>query len=100
MYISEQEKKDILNQYENQETSDAVLIHLRRNFPLKSTEGYYLGKHYYIVVGDKMKPFINSKKGLTNGIFWEIKGNFPGMDESILRRTIRKYLTGLKTSID
>jgi hypothetical protein len=47
-----------------------------------------------------MKPFINSKKELTNNIFWEIKGNFPGMEEGILRRTIRKYLTGLKTEID
>jgi len=100
MYISEQEKKDILNQYKNQEINDNVLVYLRRNFPLKSMEGVFLGKQYYIVVDDKYRPLLNSKKDLTNLLFWEIKGNFPGVEEGVLRRTIRKYITGLKTDFN
>ena len=98
MYISEQEKKDILNQYDNQETSEKVLINLRRNYPLKITDIPGLPSQKYILIDDKMKWLNRTpKKDLINLLYWNIIDHFPNTDEGIIRRTIRKYINKLKS---
>lgn len=92
MILSEQEKNDIRSQYESEEISNDVMIHLRRHYPLKEVQ---IGPHLikYLYVDDKMRPLINNKKSLTNRLYWEILDKFKGQTESILRRTIKRYLT-------
>ena len=98
MYISEQEKKDILTQYDNQEISEKVLIHLRRNYPLKSTDITGLQTQKFILIDDKMKWLSRTpKKDLINLLYWNIIDHFPNTDEGIIRRTIRKYINKLKS---
>lgn len=93
MILSEQEKEDIRSQYESDEISDALMIHLRRHYPVKSIESQYLGKWNYIFIDDKMRPLNGNKKNLTNLLYWEIINKFKGIPEPILRRTIKRYLT-------
>ena len=92
MILSEQEKNDIRSQYESDEISNDVMIHLRRHYPLKEVQ---IGPHLikYLYVDDKMRPLINNKKSLTNRLYWEILDKFKGQTESILRLTIKRYLT-------
>lgn len=93
MILSEQEKNDIRSQYESDEISDSLMIHLRRHYPVKSNEIQDLGKWNYIFIDDKMRPLTNNKKSLTNLLYWEIIDKFKGIPEPILRRTIKRYLT-------
>lgn len=92
MILSEEEKNDIKSQYESDEISDALMIHLRRHFPLKEIK---IGERIikYIFIDDKMRPLVDNKKSLTNSLYWEIIDKFRGIPESILRRTIKRYLT-------
>ena len=92
MILSEQEKEDIRSQYESDEISDALMIHLRRHYPLKEVQ---IGNHLikYLYIDDKMRPLIDNKKSLTNKLYWEVLDKFRGIPEPILRRTIKRYLT-------
>lgn len=92
MILTEQEKNDIKSQYESDEISNDVMIHLRRHYPLKEVQ---IGNHLikYLYIDDKMRPLIDNKKSLTNKLYWEVLDKFKGISEPILRRTIKRYLT-------
>jgi hypothetical protein len=94
MILSEQEKNDLLSQHNNDEILDTLMMHLRRHYPLKSLElSFSPTPKKYIYVNEKMVFLDENKKRLTNLIYWDILDKFRGQPDSILRRTIRRYLT-------
>lgn len=93
MILSEQEKEDILRKYSDN-TSEEVLRHLRRHFPIGEPT-IKIGDFNPIMISfeDGKSYWIDgNKKYLVNKIFTQIEDNFPSIDKSTIRRTIKKYL--------
>ena len=94
--ITEEEKKDILSKYSNG-TSDEVLFYLKRNFPTHEINLEWMKTPAkFIQVDDKTRPLLGNKKYLVSKIYYLIQERFPNIEESVLRRTIKKYLDGIK----
>jgi hypothetical protein len=92
MILSEQEREDILKKYSDN-TSDEVLRHLRRNFPIgKPTIDIGGFSPNMITVGDKSYWIEGNKKLLVNKIFGFIEDRFNDIDKPTIRRTVKKYL--------
>jgi len=92
MRLSEQEREDILKKYDDN-TSEDVLRHLRRNFPISSSVidiGGFTAN--MITVGDKSYWIQGYKKFLVNKIFNLIEDKFVDVDKPTIRRTVKKYL--------
>lgn len=95
MKITEEEKKEILSKY-NDDTSDELLNYLKRHFT-KHEEKTSWGKILqFIKVDDKMRPLEGNKKYLVNKIFSIIGDDWIHLGEQKTRRTIKKYLDGIK----
>ena len=93
MILSEQEKEDILRKYSDN-TSEEVLRYLRRHFPIGEPT-INIGDFKPIMVSfedGKSYWLEGNKKYLVNKIFGQIEDNFPSIDKSAIRRTIKKYL--------
>jgi|688.fasta_scaffold40600_2 hypothetical protein len=97
MRISEQEKKDILSKYMDN-TSDELLTHLKRNFPIFDQETNYSDKPAkFMLIGDKMRYLdISSKKYLVAKIFDMVSDQWNSLDTPTIRRTIKKFIDGAK----
>ena len=96
MALTESERKDLLAKYSGQ-TSDNILTHLKRNFPTHEIKHEWMTKPTILIkVDDKMRFLEGNKKYLVNKIFSHIESLFKGEDEKIIRRTIKKYLDGIK----
>jgi hypothetical protein len=91
LIITEQEKKDILDKYQDN-TDPKILTYLRRHCPVTviDTE-FYKGMHY-VLIDDKAHIVERNKKYLVSKIYNFISEDFPDYDEKILRRTIKKFL--------
>lgn len=96
LYISEDEKKEIMSKYEGN-TSDRYLNYLRRNFPVStykmpkfnSTESVDIP---FIKIDDKSYQVVHNKKELVNRIFFSDDSDFADVDVNIKRRTIKRYI--------
>jgi hypothetical protein len=78
-------------------TSDEVLTHLKRNFPVYELKSEWLSTPIkQILVDDKLMMLEKNKKNLVSRIYNLIEERFPSIEESVLRRTIKKYLDGIK----
>lgn len=91
LIITEQEKKDILDKYQD-DTDPKILTHLRRHCPVTVIDAeFYKGMHY-VLIDDKAYIVEKNKKYLVSKIYNFISEDFPDYDEKIVRRTIKKFL--------
>ncbi len=80
------------------EPSEEVLNYLKSNFPYRKVNIYEDKEEIFISVGDKSYYLNGNKKRLTNKIFYMIESEFPKIDTSILRKTIKEYLDKILNS--
>ena len=92
--ITEQEKEDILNKYQDN-TDDKIMIYLRRNYIIVPPTGDYFTSSR-VLVDDKLYEIEGNKQYLVNKIFNEMEDDFTGYDKKVIRRTIKKYLDLIK----
>ena len=92
MFISEEEKREILSKYQ-ENTSDVFLRHLIRAYPVDSQKILDNVVHF-ITIDDKRKILTGNKKLMVNKIFNLEDGKWNDIDKSTLRRTIKKYIDG------
>ena len=91
LIITEQEKKDILDKYQD-DTDPKILTYLRRHCPVTVIDAeVYKGMHY-VLIDDKAYIVKRNKKYLVSKIYNFISEDFPDYDEKIVRRTIKKFL--------
>ena len=91
LIITEQEKKDILDKYQD-DTDSKILTYLRRHCPVSVIDNeFYKGMHY-VLIDDKAHIVEKNKKYLVSKIYKFISEDFPDYDEKIVRRTIKKFL--------
>lgn len=91
LIITEQEKKDILDKYQD-DTDPKILTCLRRHCPVTVIDAeVYKGMHY-VLIDDKAYIVERNKKYLVSKIYNFISEDFPDYDEKIVRRTIKKFL--------
>jgi hypothetical protein len=94
MLITEEEKNDILSKY-SENTSDELLNHLKRTFPVYEETLDWLEKPIkFMSVDLKSTPIIGNKKYLTNKIYNLISDDWGRIGEPMIRRTIKKYIDG------
>jgi hypothetical protein len=94
MLINEEEKKDILGKYKD-DTSDELLTHLKRTFPVTEIyQDWMKSPMKFIYVDDKTKPLLGNKKYLVSLISHLIEDEWSFLGAQKLRRTVKKYLDG------
>jgi hypothetical protein len=92
MKLTREEKEDILSKYEGN-TSDKLLNHLKRNYPVVTYE--ILGKPYkMIIINEKNYYLEGNKKFLVNKLTNILEDEWVFLDRNELRRTIKKYIDG------
>jgi hypothetical protein len=90
--ITEEERKHIIDKYSDN-TSQEVLNHLKREFPIYSHKLEWMDKPMkFITIDDKMKTLSQSKSFLVNVIYNSIFEKFPKLNEDVIRRTIKYYI--------
>ena len=74
---------------------DAVLSYLEDTYPTHKYETDFepYANKFYIVINGKTYSVEGNKKYLTNKLSLEITDVFPGVNEPVLRRTVRHFLT-------
>lgn len=97
MRISEQEKKDILSKYSD-DTSDELLNHLKRHFPVTEVDSFFGNKYKFIKVDDKSRPLYANKKYLVSKISSLVEDEWASLGTQMIRRTVKKYLDGVMAS--
>jgi len=95
MRLTEQEKKDILSKYFD-DTSNELLLHLKRNFPVyETTLSFNDNPIKLIVIDDKSMMVKGNKKNIVNRISHLIEDEWSHLGEQKFRRTIKKYVDGI-----
>lgn len=96
MMISEQEKKELFLKYSG-DTSDELLNHLKRHFPVTEVKHDWMNEPIkFIQVEDKTRNLQNNKKFLVSVIYNVVESQWISTGEKKIRRTIKKYLDGIK----
>jgi hypothetical protein len=105
LIITESEKEEILNKYNNENTDKQILTFLKRHFPVskpfqnsKFFDEDFMKNRIMIKIDDKLHSVDDNKKSLVNRLFNEIDDVFPGVDVSLKRRTIKKFVDLILTS--
>ena len=94
--ITEQEKKELLSKYSG-DTSDELLTHLKRHFPVTEIKHDWMTEPVlFIKIYDKSRLVKNNKKYLVGAIYNLIEDDWISLGEKKIRRTIKKYLDGIK----
>ena len=95
MRLTEQEKKDILSKYSD-DTSNELLLHLKRNFPVyETTLSFNNNPIKLMVIDDKSMLVKGNKKNIVNRISHLIEDEWSHLGDQKLRRTIKKYIDGI-----
>lgn len=95
MRLTENEKKEILSKYSG-DTSDDLMTHLKRNFPVYETHLDWMEIPLkFIVVGDKVRPLEKNKKYLVNVISNIVENNWIHLGIPKIRKTVKKYLDAI-----
>ena len=98
MLISEEEREDILSKYSGN-TSDLLLNHLKRHFPVyDQTIEYFDNPFRFIVVDGKAKLLRKNKKYLVGRISQLVEDDFAHLGVPLIRRTVKKYIDGISIS--
>ena len=105
LIITESEREEILNRYNEENTDKQILVYLKRHFPVfkpfenTDIEGSeFLKNMIKILIDDKSYVVNDNKKAIVNRLFNELEDVFPDVDTSLKRRTIKKYLDLILTS--
>ena len=94
MNISESEKKEILSKY-NGNTSVELLTHLKRNFPVSELKFDWMANPIkQIYIDDKSYHIEDNKKYLVGKLANYLEDEWTHLDNSVLRRTVKKFLDG------
>jgi hypothetical protein len=94
MKLTEEEKKEILSKYDGS-TSDDLLNHLKRNFPVSEFKFDWMKTPIkQIYVDDKLYHIEHNKKYLVGKLANYLEDDWTHLDNSVLRRTIKKFLDG------
>lgn len=95
MIISEEEKKQILSKYQ-ENISDELLNHLKRNFPVHEYKFDWMDEPIkQLGIDHKLYTLKNNKKYLVGKLFSYLRDEWLSLDEKTIRRTIKKYLDGI-----
>lgn len=98
MFISEEERKEILSKYDDN-TSEELLIFLKRHFPVFETTSDWMERPFkFIRIEDKIRPLENNKKYLVSKIYDLVETEWISLGTQKIRRTIKKYLDGVMVS--
>lgn len=96
MIISEEERRQILSKYSG-DTSDELLLHLKRHFPVTEIKHDWMDEPIkFIKVGYKSRLLKNNKKYLVGSITDLLINDWISLGEKKIRRTIKKYLDGVQ----
>lgn len=96
MILTEQERQEILSKYSG-DTSDELLTHLKRHFPVTEVNYDWMKEPTkFIQVDDKTRLLKNNKKYLVGVIYNILESDWISLGEKKIRRTIKKYLDGVK----
>ena len=94
MRITESEKKEILSKY-NENTSSELLTYLKRNFPVSELNFDWMTNPIkQIYIDDKSYHIEDNKKYLVGKLANYLEDEWTHLDNSVLRRTIKKFLDG------
>ena len=94
MNISESQKKEILSKYIGN-TSDELLTHLKRNFPVSELKFDWMANPIkQIYIDDKLYHIEDNKKYLVGKLVNYLEDEWTHLDNSVLRRTVKKFLDG------
>jgi len=94
MKITESEKKEILSKYDGT-TSDELLNHLKRNFPVSEIKFDWLeNPTKQISIYDKLYNIEHNKKYLVGKLANYLQDEWVHLDRNVFRRTIKKYIDG------
>lgn len=94
--LTEQEKKELMSKYSG-DTSDELLTHLKRHFPVTEIKFDWMSEPtLFIQVEDKSRLVKDNKKYLVGKIYNIIESDWISLGEKKIRRTIKKYLDGIK----
>jgi hypothetical protein len=94
--ITKQEKKDLLLKYSG-DTSDELLTYLKRHFQATEIKYDWMTEPVQLIqVDDKSRILKNNKKFLVNVIYNMLETDWISLGEKKIRRTIKKYLDGIK----
>jgi hypothetical protein len=95
MKLTEAEKKDIMSKYEGT-TSDELLTYLKRHFPVIEIKFDWMEKPIkQISIEHKTYMLEHNKKYLVGKLFGYLESEWVHLGESVLRRTIKKFLDGI-----
>jgi hypothetical protein len=105
LIITEEEKEDILQKYNEDNTDKKILTYLKRHYPIskpfansKFFDEDFMKNRIMIKIDDKLHSVDDNKKSLVNRLFNEIDDVFPGVDVSLKRRTIKKFVDLIQTA--
>lgn len=94
MKLTESEKKEILSKYDGT-TSNDLLNHLKRNFPVSEFKFDWMKKPIKrMLIDDKLYIIDDNKKSLVNRLSNYVEDEWTHLDNAVLRRTIKKYIDG------
>jgi len=94
--ISEEERRQILSKYSG-DTSDELLTYLKRHFPVTVIQHDWMNDSTKLIkIQDKSRLLKDNKKYLTDRIYSIILDMWIGLGDKKIRRTIKKYLDGVK----
>lgn len=94
MKLTESEKKEILSKYDGT-TSNDLLNHLKRNFPVSEFQFDWMKKPIKrMLIDDKLYIIDDNKKSLVNRLSNYVEDEWAHLDKAVLRRTIKKYIDG------
>jgi hypothetical protein len=90
-----EEKKSVLSKYSG-DTSDDLLLHLKRHFPVTEIKHDWMEEPIkFIKIDDKTRLLKNNKKYLVSKIYDIVYELWDSLGERKIRRTIKKYLDGI-----
>ncbi len=96
MRITEEERKEIMSKYDGT-TSDELLNHLKRHFPVSEIKFDWMEKPLkQISIDYKTYMLDRNKKHLVGKLFNYLESDWVHLGEPMIRRTIKKYLDGIK----
>jgi len=105
LIITESEKEEILNKYNNENTDKQILTFLKRHYtvskPFQNSKFFdedFMKNRIMIQIDDKLLSVNDNKKSLVYRLFNEIDDVFPSVDVSLKRRTIKKFIDLILTS--
>ena len=94
MKLTEEEKKEILSKYDGT-TSNELLNHLKRNFPVTEFKLDWMKTPIkQISINYKMYNIEHNKKYLVGKLTNYLEDEWTHLDKDVLRRTIKKFIDG------